>query len=201
MLRYAYATVLLPLLSLYLSGCSTLAPALGGPPKPPRAISLLEKVPEKETTRLTERREDVEINTRDFDRIPRVVARGETELLRLEGARARLFGDAGGQDGWSVDNVLLLEVVDEADNIIGRMAIGSSDAVLIGSEMVDNVGERSFTFEPGEVDITSHLPERKPFKLRATVLDYSGVGKVSDVFVILDTEARSSSEDDDLRYQ
>lgn len=141
----------------------------------------------------------MEIDTRDFERTPRVVATGETPLLRLEGARARLFGDSAGKDGFSVDNFLLLEVLDAKGQVLNRGAVGFTEGVIIGRNRVDNVGPMSFTFEPGVVDITNLLPESAPFKVRATALDYSGVGRVSNVFLLLESPARGN--EDDLRGQ
>ena len=72
--------------------------------------------------------------------------------------------------------------------------------MYIGRERVDNIGPMAFSFEPGAVDVTHLLPEAEPFKLRATVLDYSGVGRVSHVFLVLEPRARAGGEDD-LRGQ
>ncbi len=166
----------------------------------PRAVQLLTETAERETETIEARREDVEIDTRDFDRTPRVVATGETPVLRLDGARARLYGDAAGTQGFSVDNCILLEVLDAGGKVVNRGVVGFTEPVDIGRERVDNIGERAFTFEPGTVDLTSQLPEAQPFKLRATVLDYSGVGRVSNVFLVLEPRARASGEDD-LRGQ
>jgi hypothetical protein len=162
-------------------------------------VQLLADTPERETSQLEQKREDVEIDTRDFDRTPRVVATGETPLLRLEGARARLYGDAAGKEGFSVDNLVLLEVLDERGQVLNRGAVGFTELVRIGKEQVDSVGRMSFTFEPGEVEITHLLPESAPFKVRATVLDYSGVGRVSNVYLLL--EPRGGGTEDDLRGQ
>jgi hypothetical protein len=162
-------------------------------------VQLLAETPERETSQIEERRDDVEIDTRDFERTPRVVATGETPLLRLEGARARLYGDAAGKEGFSVDNLVLLEVLDDKGKVLNRGAVGFSDLVLIGKEQVDNVGRMSFTFDAGEVDVTNLLPENAPFKVRATVLDYSGVGRVSNVYLLL--EPRGNASEDDLRSQ
>jgi hypothetical protein len=162
-------------------------------------VQLLADTPERETSQIQQKREDVEIDTRDFERTPRVVATGETPLLRLEGARARLYGDAAGKEGFSVDNLILLEVLDEKGHVLNRGAVGFTDMVRIGKEQVDSVGPMSFNFEPGVVDITSLLPEAAPFKVRATALDYSGVGRVSNVFLLLESPAKSA--EDDLRGQ
>ena len=179
--------------------CMKQVPATPTRSGPPRPVQLLAETPERETSQLEARREDVEIDTRDFERTPRVVATGETPLLRLEGARARLYGDAAGKEGFSVDNLVLLEVLDEKGQVLNRGAVGFTDLVRIGKEQVDSVGRMSFTFEAGEVELTHLLPESAPFKVRATVLDYSGVGRVSNVFLLL--EPRGSANEDDLRGQ
>ncbi|ADO74149.1 hypothetical protein [Stigmatella aurantiaca] len=188
-------------LLLTLAAASFLACVKQVPPAPtrssPQAVPLLKETAEQETEQFTALREDVEIDTRDFSRTPHVVATGETPLLRLEGARARLAGNAAGTRGFSVDNFILFEVLDEKDKVVNRAAVGFTDSVLIGKEQVDNVGRMSFTFEPDEVDLTALLPESASFKLRATVLDYSGLGRVSDVFLRL--EPRGLSHEDDLR--
>ncbi len=191
-------------LSVALAAASLLAcvrqvpetPTRSGPPRP---VQLLAETPERETSQIQEKREDVEIDTRDFERTPRVVATGETPLLRLEGARARLYGDAAGKEGFSVDNLILLEVLNEKGQVINRGAVGFTDFVRVGREPVDNVGPLSFQFEPGLVDLTHLLPESAPFKVRATALDYSGVGRVSNVFLLLEPRARGN--EDDLRNQ
>jgi hypothetical protein len=163
----------------------------------PRPYPLLKETEERETAELKTAREDVEVDTRDFERTPRVVATGETPLVRLSGARARLYGDAEGTRGFDVDNFILLEVMDASGRVLNRGAVGFTENVLMGREVVDSVGPRAFHFEPGQVDFTPWLPESAPFRLRATVLDYSGVGRVTDVFLVL--EPRDSKQDDDLR--
>ncbi|HEX8436488.1 hypothetical protein [Archangium sp.] len=170
-----------------------------GPSGPARPYPLLKETEERETESLKEKREDVEVDTRDFERTPRVVARGETPLVKLSGARARLYGDAEGTRGFDVDNFILLEVVDGSGRVLNRSAVGFTENVLMGREVVDSVGPRAFHFEPGQVDLTSRLPENEPFQVRATVLDYSGVGRVTDVFLVL--EPRGAGQDDDLRTQ
>ncbi|MBN1206914.1 MAG: hypothetical protein JXB05_18665 [Myxococcaceae bacterium] len=179
--------------------CMKQVPATPTRSGPPRPIQLLAETPERETSQIEARREDVEIDTRDFERTPRVVATGESPLLRLEGAKARLYGDAAGKEGFSVDNFILIEVLDEKGQVLNRGAVGFTDSVLIGRNQVDNVGPMSFTFEPGVVDLTNLLPESAPFKVRATVLDYSGVGRVSNVYLLLESPSRGN--EDDLRGQ
>jgi hypothetical protein len=179
--------------------CVKQVPATPTRSGPPRPVQLLAETPERETSQIQAKREDVEIDTRDFERTPRVVATGETPLLRLEGARARLYGDAAGKEGFSVDNLILIEVLNEKGQVLNRGAVGFTDMVRVGKQQVDSVGPMSFTFEPGVVDLTNLLPESAPFKVRATVLDYSGVGRVSNVFLLLESPAQGT--EDDLRGQ
>lgn len=172
-------------------GCpKRVASAAGGQ----RVIRLLSDTPERETTALTELRSDLEIDTRDFDRTPHVVATGETPLFSSDGADVRLYGDEACTKGFAVDNLIFLEVLGSDGKVLRSAVIGSSDPVSQGKETIDNLGRRAFSFEPGELNLASLLPERGSFRLRATVLDYFGVGKVSDVF--LRVEARASSADE-----
>lgn len=170
------------------------------PPAAPRAVRLLLDTPAKETESIAKLREDVEIDTTEGERTPRVVTTGQTPMLRLEGSRARLYGDARGTLGISVDNFLLVEVLDAKGQVVRSAVVGFTEGVHIGKEQVDALGRRAFNFEPGEVDLTHILPESEPFQVRATALDYWGVGRVSDVFLVLAPDARPASEDD-LRGQ
>lgn len=148
---------------------------------------------------LTQLRGDVEVDATEGERTPRVVTTGQTPVLRLEGSRARLYGDAAARLGFSVDNFLLLEVLDAGGKVVRSAVVGFTESVHMGREQVDNLGRRAFNFEAGEVDITALLPESEPFQVRATALDYWGVGRVSDVYLVLTPEARAA--DDELRGQ
>jgi hypothetical protein len=182
-------------MSLSLAGC--VRRAVG--PQASRALRLLSETAPKETTELTELRRDLEVDTRDFDRTPHVVASGETPLFSPEGFDVRLFGDERGTQGIQVDNFIFLEVL-SADGKVSKTAIiGFTDPVSQGHETIDNLGRRSFTFEPGELNLAPLLPEHGPVRVRATVLDSSGVGRVSDVFLRLDP--RSPSAADELQGQ
>jgi hypothetical protein len=163
---------------------------------PVRTIELLPETPEQPTEEIKERRPDIEVDTHDFDRTPHVVATGDTQSLQLLGQRALLAGNQAGTDGFSVDNFLLFEVLSPAGQVTSRFVVGHAEGVLVNDQRLDNVGRDSFNFDPNEIDITSHLPESGPFKLRVSALDYGGVGRVSNVWLILSTQKRGSSEDD-----
>lgn len=168
------------------------------PPTPPRVVKLLAGAEEKETTARTESREDVEFQNAEQGRTGFIVARGETPVLEKGELDARLYGDEALSRGFEVDNIILLEVLDLAGKVTARAAVGFTDGLSIGSERIDLLGRQAFAFEPGEVNLGGLLPEG-PFRLRATVLDNSGVGRVSDVYLSLQPRAQSTG--DDLRNQ
>ncbi|NVJ02136.1 hypothetical protein HV824_29005 [Myxococcus sp. AM009] len=188
--------------ALGLMACARQVPASATPTSTstePRAVRLLLDTPARETHTLTQLREDVEVDATEGERTPRVVATGQTPTLSLGGHRARLYGDAKGTLGISVDNFLLLEVLDARGQVTRRATVGFTEAVHMGRELVDSVGRRAFTFEAGEVDITHLLPDAAPFQVRATALDTWGVGRVSDVYLLLAPGSRA--DNDDLRDQ
>jgi hypothetical protein len=164
----------------------------------PKTVQLLHDAPEKETSKLIELREDLEFDTKEQPREAHVVARGETGLIESNGGRVRLFGDASATTGISVDNVLLIEVLAADGKVLDRFAVGFTEGLIMGKEHIDLLGRQAFNFEAGEVNISSKVPEKGPWKLRATALDNYGVGRVSDVFVVIDAEESSR---DDLRAQ
>ncbi|QDF07164.1 hypothetical protein [Myxococcus xanthus] len=188
--------------TLGLMACARQVPALATPTSTstePRAVRLLLDTPARETHTLTKLREDIEVDATEGERTPRVVATGQTPTLSLDGRRARLYGDAKGTLGIAVDNFLLLEVLDASGQVTRRTTVGFTEAVHMGREQVDSVGRRAFTFEAGEVDITHLLPDSAPFQVRATALDTWGVGRVSDVYLLLAPDSRG--DNDDLRDQ
>ncbi|WP_408889469.1 hypothetical protein ACJ2CR_37705 [Myxococcus faecalis] len=176
--------------------CARNVPAPTAAPTTPRSVRLVVDTPPQETETLDKVREDVEVDTDEGERTPRVVTFGETPVLQRDGMRARLYGDAKGTLGISVDNFLLFEVTDAKGQVKRRAVVGFTESVHLGNEQVDNVGRRAFTFEPGEVDLTEFLPESEPFKVRTTVLDTWGVGRVSDVYMVLSAPEPRAVEDD-----
>lgn len=163
-----------------------------------RTVQLLHDTPEKETARLGELREDLEFDTKEQPREAHVVARGESGLVESNGGRVRLFGDASATAGISVDNVILLEVLGADGKVTNRAAVGFTEGLIMGKERIDLLGRQAFNFEPGEVNLSSLVPEKGPWMLRATVLDNYGVGRVSDVFVVIDAAGETR---DELRSQ
>jgi hypothetical protein len=170
-------------LAVALAACVKAPPPDQLPANQPHSVMLVQDTAERETTQWPSVREDVTIDTTQYDRTPHVVAFGETPVLQSEGAEVRLYGDKDGTQGWSVDNLLLLELFDASGSLRDRTAIGFTDGLLVGKEHVDLLGRQSFRFEAGEVDLSRFVPEHGAWKIRATVLDYYGVGHCSDVWL------------------
>lgn len=174
-------------------GCPKRVETASGPA--PKAVQLLTETQERETDKWPDSRADIEIDTTDHDRTPRIVAKGETGVIETKGARARLFGDADGKEGFYVDNLILLETLSLDGKVLDRAAVGFTPGLSVGKNTVDLLGRQSFTFDAGEVNLTNFLPANGAFKLRATVLDNYGVGKVSNVWLVFDREGAGGSDD------
>lgn len=194
--------LVIALSSAFLVSCAkqqtAVRPKFEGPPK---AYLLVERAEEMETEQRSERREDLYVSTESGNPIPVVVTTNLIGPISLDGGRAKLYGDEAATSGWSVDNFMLLEVLDLSDRVLDRMAIGFQGGTTMGAENIDALGGMKFSFEAGEIDITRKLPADQPFKLRATVLDVGGVGRISDVYVVVGPDESTALEQDDLRYQ
>jgi hypothetical protein len=160
----------------------------------PRAVQLLHDTPERETAKLEIIRDDVEFDTKEQPREAHVVATGETGLLESNGGRVRLFGDEKGTLGFAVDNIVLLELLAPDGKVLDRAAVGFTEGVLMGRERVDLMGRQTFNFDAGEINLSNFVPEKGPWKLRAVVLDNFGVGKVSDLWLLIDAGEKGGDE-------
>jgi hypothetical protein len=167
---------------LLLCGCPKVVPLPKGPSQP-ETYKLLTDTPEAETSTWTEPRPDVYVRTDQFDHTPMVVAKGQAGPLSLHGGRAQLCADPECLKGIEVDNFVLFEVADSSGTKVGhRFVVGFHSGVTVDNQEPDNVGAAGFTVEPG-LDVTGQLPPEEQFVLRATALDYGGVGRVSDVYL------------------
>ncbi len=176
-----------PVLVAFLAAACVRVPPPGElPAGQPTAVLLVPETAERETSSFTTLRQDVEIDTHDYDRTPHVVAYGESPPMQSEGAAVKLYGDKDGTQGIDVDNFVLLELFDTSGNLKDRAAVGFTDGVLIGKEHIDLLGRQAFRFEPGEVDLSRFVPEHGAWKLHATVLDYHGVGRASAIWLRLE---------------
>lgn len=161
-----------------------------------KAVQLLVNTRERETLSIKETADSLEADT-DQERLPHVVATGESPLLSAEGADVALAGNEAGTEGFEVDNAILLEVLSADGTRLGRAAVGYLNGLSEGKEQIDLLSRRSFRFEANEVNLATLIPETGTFRVRATVLDIGGVGKVSDVFLII--TPRGTRQADELR--
>jgi hypothetical protein len=160
------------------------------------SVRLLVGSVERETAELSELRADLEVDT-DFERTPHVVATGETGLLQADGANFTLAGDEAGQKPLFIDNFMLFEVLLPNGAVSGKAVVGYVDGVTQGHERLDSLGQRAFSLGANEVSLSAIVPEHGQFRLRATALDIGGVGRVSDVFVVV--TPKLAAQPDDLR--
>ena len=164
----------------------------------PQTLLLLKATEERESDSIQERRVDLEFDVRDFERSPHVQTTGESAAIDVENAELRLYGDEAATRGFYVDNCIFLEVLKADGTPMAKAVIGYADGLLQGKTVIDALGRRSFSFEPGEINLAAILPERGVVKLRAAVLDYGGVAKNSDVYVKVTPRA---ARDEELQNQ
>ncbi|PZR04419.1 MAG: hypothetical protein DI536_34240 [Archangium gephyra] len=188
------ARLLTALLALTLPACAKNVDAK--PATERKAIQLLANTPERETLAIKATADHLEADT-DQERLPHVVATGESPLISAEGAELVLAGDAAGTQGFEVDNAILLEVLAADGRRIGRAAVGYLNGLSEGKEQIDLLSRRAFRFDANEVSLATIVPETGSFRVRATVIDIGGVGKVSDVFLII--TPRGARQADELR--
>lgn len=185
------------LLALALLGCPKQVPLPHGPSKP-ETYHLLPEAPEAETSTRTEQRPDVYVRTDTMEHTPVVVAKGEAGPLTVRGGKAQLCADEACTQGISVDNFILFEVVDAAGKVKHRFVVGFHTGLTVDEQEPDYVGASAFNFEPG-LDVTAQLPPEEPFTLRATALDYGGVGRVTNVYLRISPVSEHTPTDDELK--
>jgi hypothetical protein len=74
--------------------------------------------------------------------------------------------------------------MDQSGNLTSSALAGNTEPVRRNGNPIEMIGRTSFSFNACEIDITKLLPVGKPFRLRASAMDYGGVGYVSDVFIV-----------------
>ncbi len=129
-------------------------------------------------------RKDLSMDTTQWDKIPYSMHVSSHDLMIAAPAKFCLAGDAGGTKGWSVDNFLLIEVLDHSGNLISSALAGLTETVRRDGNPIETIGRSSYSFNACEIDVTKLLPVGRPFRLRASAMDYGGVGYVSDVFIV-----------------
>ena len=129
-------------------------------------------------------RNDLSVDTTSCDKIPYSMHVSNHDLTITTPGKFCLAGDAGGTKGWSIDNFLLIEVLDQSGNLISSAVAGIMETVRRNGNPVERIGRSSHSFDACEIDVTKLLPVGRPFRLRTSAMDYGGVGYVSDVFIV-----------------
>ena len=129
-------------------------------------------------------RKDLTVDAARFDKIPYSMHVSSHDLMITTPAKFCLAGDAGGTKGWSVDNFLLIEILDQSGNLISSALAGLTETVRRNGNPIETIGRSSDSFNACEIDVTKLLPVGRPFRLRASAMDYGYVGFVSDVFIV-----------------
>ena len=130
-------------------------------------------------------RTDLVMQTSSWDKTPYKMYEGVYNLFLKSARKVLLSGNAQASEGWNVDNFLYLEVFNYSGKLLKQVVIGNHEPVLAGNVAIEKLGGNKFDFAAGEIDITNLLPVNEPFVLRASAIDYGGVGAASNVFLTL----------------
>jgi hypothetical protein len=161
--------------------------ATGSTPSPTGSFPLqvVRNVPNQNSSAFKQNvRKDLSIDTTSWDKIPYSMHVSSHDLVITTPGKFCLAGDAGGTKGWSVDNFLLIEVLDQSGNLISSAVAGVMETVRRNGNPIEKIGRSSHSFDTCEIDVTKLLPVGRPFRLSTSAMDYGGVGYVSDVFVV-----------------
>jgi len=144
------------------------------------------------------KRADIQISPTTQSVTPAVVASGQVGPFVLgDDTRASFSGSADGNEGWTVDNILLVEVQDPKGSRLDAFIVGFvTGEVHQGAELLDNVGDWSPKFGPRSPDLSLRLPHGVSIVLKVTALDNGHVGSASALYLVLE---KSEIPVDDLR--
>lgn len=133
-------------------------------------------------------RNDLKIDTWMWDKIPYYMNTSSTKVILRFSKRIKLAGDSKGTEPWEIDNFLLLEIMDKSGTILKRSVIGDHDDVSFDGRVIDKIGPQRMTFNAGSIEITHLFPINQEITLKASAMDYGGLGKVSNIFLIIADE-------------
>mgnify|MGYP001067284206 CR=1 FL=1 len=153
-----------------------------------RGLKLVDRIPDASSASFRQnQRSDLVMHTSSWDRTPYFMTPPKEFELNFERIdRACLAGDAEGRTGLRIDNFLLLELFDPSGQAIGATTVGNHEGVSRNGQRLGQSGRGSHDFGACEVDLKGFLPVGRPFRLKATPMDYGGVGYASDFWLLLD---------------
>ena len=149
-------------------------------------IKLVDAVPQANSSAFKRNlRSDLVVNTRSYDRTPYFMTAPREYLLdlsRLE--RACLVGDSRGNAGVSIDNFILFEIFEANGSFIKAGTVGGHEGLTRSGRGVPELAT-GFNHKACAVDLRNFLPSDRPFRLKASAMDYGGVGYSSEVWLLL----------------
>jgi len=149
-----------------------------------KAIKLINSVPSTKSSSFKHNTDGrFTMQTSRWDRVPYRMTRVFSGSVRLPpGRRAVLAGNSAGTTGWNIDNFLMIEI--SRGGRTTRLVAGSHEPVFMAGRKIRKIGRNSQSFSAGEIDLTPYL-RGGSVHLRATAFDYGGVGRVSNVYLIM----------------
>lgn len=149
-------------------------------------LKLVDAVPNKDSSAFKRNiRSDLEVNTRTWDHTPYFMTTPREYQLNLSRIdRACLAGNAAGTASLSIDNFILLEVFDSQGAFLKAGTIGAHEGLSRNGQRVAELAS-GHSHPACAVDLRGFLPSGRPFRLKASALDYGGVGYASDAWLIL----------------
>ena len=168
---------------------STMNPASAAPAN--GRIKLVDRIPDTNSSAFKNNlRRDLAMNTSAWDKTPYFMAAPREFTLnyqRIE--RACLAGDQEGRSGWRIDNFLLLELFDAKDNPLGSTVVGGHEGVSQGAQRLNVTGRIAHDFGACEIDLKGFIPLNKPVRIKASAMDYGGIGYTSDIWLLVEGQS------------
>lgn len=125
------------------------------------------------------------VSPQNWDPVPYHVTKPFTSTLTAKpGQRFFLAGDAPGKMGWSLDNFLLVEI--ESPDGVQRLVIGDTvgSPVEYQGQRLKHIEPQSSSFSPESIELSRYFPKNAPFRLTISALDFGGLGRLSDLFLV-----------------
>jgi hypothetical protein len=152
----------------------------------PAAISLLQAKSFAPSERPAARfRTDLAIVGPNVEPTPRIIRQATSRPLTLSaGKTLKLAGDAKGRAAITIDDDLLVEVLDAASGtLLDAAYFGTVGDIQRAGTPLRRLGAAASSFDAGSLEIHTLIPQGKSIRLRVTALDHGGSAGVSAVFV------------------
>ena len=159
---------------------------LGGD-QPRSAIFLFNKIESQPSVNFKSNTDvRLEVQTSQWDRTPYRIKPAQAVSVR-RGRHEKVFfaGNACGDARWNVDNFLFIEIYSRTSTQPRNLVVGSVHPIRFDDRPVQHVGRVTSSFGPGEVDLTSFIPQDTDVSIRITPFDYGGRGYLSDLYLII----------------